>query len=290
MSTVTKNNYEKAIKRLEKANLTLTDYEAVCKWINELNLKLTSKKLYYVALMNYFKKSDPGLFDVYRLQFAEINSELLTETREQKLTPTEREKYLPYDEICEVQDTINLSPYISLEDKILTAFYTRMPPVRADYSRLRIYYNKRPEVSENHIQIWGEPRWDLNAISMEIYISEHKTSGSSGTLKRIIPMEVKHMLHDYLNALAVTAGVSVREYLEREEPMYLFDFAPIEITTRLQRVFQRYTGKAISVNIIRHSYITKQTEGRPPLAQLEQEAQEMGHSMLTHELYRRLDA
>lgn len=290
MNAITTKNYRNAIKRLEKANLNILDYDAVCTWVNAQNLSLSSKKLYYVALVNHFKTTNTELAEQYKSRYSGMNSILNTEAREQTLTELERKKYLPYDEICAVQDIINLSPYVSMEDKILTSFYTRMAPVRADYSRLRIYYNREPDVSENHMQIWSKVGSDSTDYVMEVFIVNHKTSASSGTLKRIIPANVKYMLHEYFTAVAFTKGLTVQEYLESKEPIYLFEFPPSEITARLQRVFLRYTGKAISVNIIRHAYITKQTEGRPPLAQLEQEAHEMGHSVLTHEMYRRLDA
>jgi hypothetical protein len=290
MSTATKKNYANAMKRLEKAGLVATDYDGVCGWVNGQELSLNSKKMYYVALADYFKTDDPVLADRYKEQYVGMTSVLVAKSKEQKLTDAEREKYLPYERIQEVFYDAWLSPHESLEDKMLVGFYTRMPPVRADYSRLRVYYNTRPDTSENHIQIWGDGKHHLHSCSVEVFIGQHKTASSAGTLKRIVPGEVKHMLFEYLRAYSAMAGVSLPTYMSREEPIYLFDFAPAEITTRLQRVFLRYTGKAVSVNIIRHSYITKQMEGRPPLAQLEAEAGEMGHSVATHETYRRLDA
>ena len=290
MSTVTKKNYANAIKRLERAGLVTTDYDAVCVWINGQELSLNSKKMYYVALADYFKTDDLALSDRYKEQYVGMNRVLIAKSKEQKLTDAEREKYLPYERIQEVFYDAWLSPHESLEDKMLVGFYTRMPPVRADYSRLRVYCNTRPDTSENHIQIWGQIQRQPYSCSVEVFIGEHKTAGTAGTLKRIVPGEVAHLMFEYLRAYSAMAGVSLATYLSREEPIYLFDFVPAEITTRLQRVFLRYTGKAISVNIIRHSYITKQMEGRPPLAQVETEAQEMGHSVLTHETYRRLDA
>lgn len=290
MSATTTKNYANAMKRLERAGLVATDYDAVCAWVNEQELSLSSKRMYYVALADYFKTEDPVLAERYREQYVGMNRVMMAKSREQKLTETEREKFLAYDAIQEVFYDAWLSPFVSLEDKILVGFYTRMPPVRADYSRLRVYYNTRPDTSENHIQLWGQAKWQPYSCSAEVFIAEHKTAPSAGTLKRIVPEEVKHLMFEYLRALAVASGQSMGAYLSREEPIYMFDFPPAEITTRLQRVFQRFTGKAVSVNIIRHAYITKQMEGRPPLAQLEAEAAEMGHSVLTHETYRRLDA
>jgi hypothetical protein len=290
MSTTTKKNYAYAMKRLERAGLVATDYDAVCAWVDGQELSLNSKKMYYIALADYFKTDDPALADRYRNQYRAMTGVMVAKAKEQKLTDAEREKYLDYDTIQTTYDLVCLSPFVTLEDKMLVGFYTRMPPVRADYSRLRVYYNTRPDTSENHIQIWGQARWQPHSCTMEVYINEHKTAATSGTLKRIIPSELKHILYEYLRALAVCEGMSVDMYLNRMYPIYLFDFAPAEITTRLQRVFLRYTGKAVSVNIIRHAYVTKQMEGRPPLAQLEAEAEEMGHSVATHETYRRLDA
>lgn len=290
MSTTTAKNYANAMKRLERAGIVAGDYDTVCAWVDAQKVGMSSKKLYYVALADYFKTDDPALAARYKERYTGMGRAIMAKAKEQKLTEAERDKYLDYDTIQGIYDLVCFSPFVTLEDKVLVGFYTRMPPVRADYSRLRLYYNTRPDTSENHIQIWGQTRWQAQSSTMEVYISEHKTAATSGTLKRIIPSELKHMLYEYLRALAVCEGMSVDMYLNREEPTYLFDFAPAEITTRLQRVFQRYTGKAVSVNIIRHAYVTKQMEGRPPLAQVEAEAAEMGHSVMTHETYRRIDA
>ena len=164
---------------------------------------------------------------------------------------------------------------------MLVGFYTQMPPVRSDYSRLRIYNNTEPDMTVNHIEIRGS-LYAFEESEMTVRIVEHKTASSSGTLTRVLPPFLRANVASYICGHQRSFG--------NTPPEYLFDFPEYEITTRLQSVFQRYTGKAISVNIIRHAYITKQTEGRPSLAQLENEAAEMGHSVLTHETYRKLDA
>jgi len=288
LSAVTLRSYANSLKRLQRAELDLTDYNAVCAWIDGLEKGLETKKLYYNALAHNFKYTDAPLADRYKSRMRPLARVLFHESRSQRLTDTEREKYLPYDEIQDVFNYAILDPDISKQDAMLLGFYTQIPPVRSDYSRLRVYYNQHVETAENCIEIWGNARWCPNATTMTVHIAEHKTASTSGTLKREIPLRLREVICDYLKGRAVVSNMRLEDYLATE--IYLFDFPPAEITVRLQRVFQRYTGKAISVNIIRHAYITKQTEGRPALAQLEEEAAEMGHSVLTHEKYRRLDA
>jgi hypothetical protein len=203
------------------------------------------------------------------------------DSRGQKLTDAEREKYLPYDDICAVYERIDDCPFTSLENKMLVGFYTQMPPVRSDYCKLRIYINEEPDMTVNHIEIRGS-LYAFEESEMTVRIVEHKTASSSGTLTRVLPPFLRANVASYICGHERSFG--------NTPPEYLFDFPEYEITTRLQRVFLRYTGKAVSVNIIRHAYVTKQMEGRPPLVQLEAEAREMGHSVATHETYRRLDA
>lgn len=282
LSKYTLRNYNTAIARLESAGLTLTDYDAVCTWIDGLELSVSSKKLYYVSLGHKFYESDPALAQRYRAKMKPINEVLTERAKEQRLTATERQKYLPYDDICAVFEKMEYCPHTSLEDKLLVGFYTQMAPVRSDYSRLRIYINCEPDMSHNNICIEGD-LFDSMMTVMTVNIVEHKSSSSHGTLVRKVPLVLRFMVCKYITDSRACSK-------EHVDPAYLFDFPEHEITRRLQSVFQRYTGKAISVNIIRHAYITKQTEGRPGLAQLEAEAAEMGHSALTHEMYRRLDA
>jgi hypothetical protein len=280
LSEVTIRNYTASIKKMEREGLTLSDYDAVCEWIESRECKIGTKKAYLNALANHFRISDPVLAERYRERMRPMARTLAHDSRGQKLTDAEREKYLPYDDICAVYEKAEDCPFTPLEDKMLIGFYTQMPPVRSDYCRLRIYLDTDPDMTVNHIEIRGG-LFNYRMAVITVRIVEHKTASSSGTLERVLPeflrRDVVGFICDYKHSF-------------KQEPEYLFDFSPAEITTRLQRVFKRYTGKEISVNIIRHAYITKQTEGRPPLAQLEAEAAEMGHSVLTHETYRRLDA
>lgn len=290
LSDITIRNYTTSIKRMEREGLTLTDYDAVCAWIDGRECKAGTKKAYLNALAYYFCTSDPPLAVQYRERMRPIARQMAHDSRGQKLTDAEREKYLPYDDICAVYENIDNCPFTTEEDKLLVGFYTQMPPVRSDYCRLRIYDNTDPDMTVNHIEIRGSLMSSITNPEMTVRIVEHKTASTSGTLERVLPealcQQVKFFLHHYSSSkYQFSDKLTYPIY-----PKYLFDFPPAEITARLQSVFQRYTGKAISVNIIRHAYITKQTEGRPPLAQLEAEAAEMGHSVLTHETYRRLDA
>jgi hypothetical protein len=281
LSKYTLRNYTAAIGRLQRAGLTLNNYDEVCAWVDENAPSAHSKKLYYASLGYTFATSDPALTQRYREKMKPINEVITQTSREQRLTAMERDKYLPYDDICKVYKRLSYCPYTTHEDTLLVGFYTQMPPVRSDYSRLRVYLNEEPDMTINHIEIRGSED-DIEDSEMTVRIVEHKTASSSGTLTRTLPESLRR-------------DVAILIYGHRlihsdSNPEYLFDFPEYEITTRLQSVFLRYTGKAISVNIIRHAYITKQTEGRPPLAQLEAEAAEMGHSVLTHETYRKLDA
>ena len=282
LSKYTLRNYFTAIGRLERAGLTLTDYDAVCAWIDGLELSVSSKKLYYVSLGHKFYESDPALAQRYRVKSKPLNTIIRDTEIQQRLSNTEREKYLPYDDICAVFEKVEYCPRTSLEDKLLVGFYTQMAPVRSDYSRLRIYINCEPDMSHNNICIEGD-LFDSMMTVMTVNIVEHKTSSTHGTLVRKVPLVLRFMVNKYITDYRACSMGHV-------DPEYLFDFPEHEITTRLQSVFQRHTGKAISVNIIRHAYITKQTEGRPPLAQLMADADELGHTIIAHEKYRRLDA
>jgi hypothetical protein len=278
-SATTRKNYDNAIKRLEKAGLNLSDSDAVCTHISGLEQSLHSKKLYYQALGAYFKSSNLALSEYYIQKSKPLSRQIKETAKGQCLTPVERANYLDYDSICAVYDRLTYCQHVSGEDRLLVGFYTQMPPVRADYSELRIFDNSEPNMEFNHIEIRGDI--DTDECIVTVRIAEHKTASSFGILERVLPANLRRNLAEYMAGEEAFYGV---------KPTWLFVFPPAHITTRLNKVFQIATGKAISVNLIRHAYVTKQTEGRPPLAQLEAEAQEMGHSVMTHEMYRRLDA
>ena len=277
-SEKTRKTYDSAIKRLQKAGLTLTFTASVNEYISNLNISLHSKKQYYQALVDYFKTSDPDTAEDYKKEYQPLAKQIKEEGKGQRLTESERANYADYDTICSINEKLKYSPFVSMEEQLLVAFYTMMPPVRADYSELRIFY-RDPWMHVNHVHIDGDI--DSESCVVTVRIVEHKTAHSSGVLERVMPPELRRLLAGYIAGYEVVTGTA---------PNWLFTFPPAKITKILQRVFSEHIGKAVSVNIIRHAYVTKQTKGRPPLAQLEAEAREMGHSVLTHETYRRLDA
>jgi hypothetical protein len=277
-SEKTRKTYDSAIKRLQKAGLSLTDTATVIEHINNLEISLHSKKQYYQALADYFKTSDAEIAQVYKKEYQPLAKQIKEEAKGQRLTEAERANYADYDTICSINEKLKYSPFVSMEEQLLVAFYTMMPPVRADYSELRIFY-RDPWMHVNHVYIDGDIESESCVVTVRI--AEHKTAHSSGVLERVMPPELRRLLAGYI------AG---HEVINGTVPDWLFAFPPAKITKILQRVFGLHIGKEVSVNIIRHAYVTKQTKGRPPLAQLEAEAREMGHSVLTHETYRRLDA
>ena len=60
------------------------------------------------------------------------------------------------------------------------------------------------------------------------------------------------------------------------------------LSAKIQRIFQKLLGKSVSINILRHAYVTKMREGEMSLANKEKLAYSMMHSPLENELYRKI--
>lgn len=186
----------------------------------------------------------------------------------QTMTETQEKKFLTWDQIIEFRD----SHYdeFSTEDRLLINLYTRMPPVRADFTPMRIV-NRKPTKLEDGINylIWNsKPRFLFHA---------YKTHASMGDREVEIPK------------VLVT---EIAGYLAGRTDGYLFQHAvgkawsDTTMSKRVISVFNKHLDIDTGIQMIRHAWVTKQHEGLPTIAELKEKAVALLHSVTTQQQYR----
>lgn len=154
---------------------------------------------------------------------------------------------------------------ILTQDQMLLNIYTLTSPKRLDYNRLLITRNRFiPENEPNYIQI-------LSKTKSNIVLNEYKTSKNYGTQETKLSAKLAKIIWEYIHA--------------NPEKKYLFEtetgkpYANAESFGKyLRTTFTKALGEPISVNTLRHSWITYTRRNDLSKKEKLRIAVEMGHS------------
>jgi hypothetical protein len=292
-SDITKKNYEGCMRRMREAMKEegvefLINHEKVIAWIEALTLSDSSKKSYYVAVKTTVReavKDNIGVstrFDEalkkYDAKFKVLSENLYIQAKKQLTTPTEADKTQTWAEILAVKDKLqpkeDTTSWTEIQDWVIYSLYTLLPPLRADYSPMKIF-EKKPKEDKGNYMI-------MRKTKPVIVLNEYKTSSTFGRVEIAIPTEL-------METLKVWRTFNPSEWLLLKD-----DGQPMTsdgLSQRVIRIFEKHSGKSTGISMLRHAYITMKRSGKE-LSLLEKEAlaRQMLHSTLTNELYRRIDA
>lgn len=188
------------------------------------------------------------------------------EVGENELRGNAAENYLPWDQL--VQKACEAKPG-SLDSAIM-AIYTFIPPRRLlDYSLMLVVRAppdpKTLDPRRNYLVITSD------GVPETFVFNRYKTASTFG--QQILPVE-RHLVK------------VLKRYLERYE---IPDNTPLfphrrggshpNFSRVVSDVFRRHTGRSISVDLLRHAYITMYLDNRPTLNERSELARQMAHSL-----------
>lgn len=102
------------------------------------------------------------------------------------------------------------------------------------------------------------------------YFNVYKTSKFHKQQQVIIPPDLKKIIKKWLK-------------LNNSNDYLLIDSSAEKLTpTKLTQRLNKILGKKASINILRHSFLSSKYKDMIPLKELEEEAKEMGHSLVEH--------
>ena len=167
----------------------------------------------------------------------------------------------------------------NINDKALLAVYLLTPPRRImDYQLMKVTHQTDIEKLDKKFN------WVIfeNEIPSLFVFLNHKTKKSQPEPNITIPTDLATVLNTYVNSNDITKN----DYLfGRETTDFKKSFSQPKFTELLQSVFLKYTGKKISVNLIRASKSTYLDSQPISLGERKQIAQQMGHSLSTNLQY-----
>ena len=220
----------------------------------------TTKRNYLIALA-YETKANPAAHSAYRTAYRAINKSIKKGAAETTPTPA-----IVYADLQTIGKMIVQEDEEKLENRILAGLITQLPPVRLDYANLRIFHKYPADYKDNYILLTDSHK------TSQFIAQKHKTARTYGTLRRTLTPEVYEV---------------VKEWDAAHTGSILFDMTDNLLGRKIAALMKKYVGDAITMNDIRHSYVTAARKGDRSKKDVESIAHMLGHSLSMNYDYRR---
>lgn len=187
------------------------------------------------------------------------------------LSEKEAKNILPWSDIKKIKPTASISGKSLHFDKALISMYVLLPPRRLDIGTLKIYEkgHVNPQ-NQNMILVDGAMR-----PIILVYVN-YKTSKFYGTQKIVVPKQLADILQSYILNTDLESGD--------------FLFGDVQnFSEVITRVFKKYTNKNITVNLLRHSYLSNYLSKPRSIKKRKNIAKLMGNSVAEQNKYIRME-
>lgn len=179
------------------------------------------------------------------------------------LTEKERKNILPWTQIQDLRKNAK-----SPRDKSLIAMYTIIPPRRLDIGLIKLA-DKNTKQSKAFNYYLPETK--------QIIFNKYKTDKFYGIQK----MKIPNALSEILTALVESEGLKPGDFLfgTKNNTQYK------NFSQFVSRIFKRVSGKPLTINLLRHSYISKFLSKKRSVNEMKKLAKIMGHSTIEQQFY-----
>jgi integrase len=188
-----------------------------------------------------------------------------------ELTDNERANMLPWPQILKIKPD-------NAHDSALVGVYTLIPPRRAaDFGLMRLATEAEElDIEFNYVVL------NTRNKPIKFVFMNYKTSSTFKRQEFPIPRALATKLTTYIESADLQFG----DFLFGRTP----EAAYASFSSQITKVFKKYTGKSISVNLLRHSFITWYLKKKNlTVADKKLTALAMAHSLTTQLQYNRVD-
>ena len=277
LSETTLKTYIGCLRRLNENYLEqdfIDDYKDVILYLREKYPNLSSRKTYLCAVMYQVKDKSKTAYDAYKAEIDSMRPEITKIATNQLLTKDKEETYIKWDILKKAgKKAIELyqEAKINLGDALICVLYTEQAPVRADYNGMVFIRDVRQARDQNF-------NYCLLRVRNPCFIfHSYKTSASYG---RVI-IKIKPLTYTILVARQ-------QEMMTKSENV-LFTESQSNFSTRVNEAFKKVIGKGVSINTLRHSFITSFLNTNPSIRKKEEISKLMMNSIVLQERYRVLN-
>lgn len=231
----------------------------------------------------YSKEVIRNLYDSYRGTLRQLKDRIEKdlEGKEMELTEKEEKSFMLWEDIQafhkELEKVSDPNSHSSYLPYVILSLYVLHAPVRADYANMFIYVSDDlvPDgITDNYCVIVTNPRF---------VFQKYKTAKTQGV--NVVPMndEIHQILINWM-------GINYSDYLLTAYNPQLDEFRPISenaLVKRVYNIFTKYKNKHVTINTLRHSYVSYKARNDQHLKEKKMVAKHMMHSTSMAETYRR---
>lgn len=246
-----------------------SNYKEIINHLKDVAPKLRKTRL--SALIVFCKGQNEDIINKFRDLMLKDDKQAEEEMKEQKLTDKQKNGMIPYDEVINMYNKLEkeVSPLMKMErlDKnqfnrvqlyVLLSCLLLIPPRRSlDYTEFKIRnFNKD---KDNYITtIKRKPYFVFNI---------YKTSKKYKTQQVEIPKKLKSIIDKWTQLNPSDYLLLNTRQTDKINP------------TQLSNILYTFFNKPISTTMLRHIYLTNVYKDVPALKEMEQRAEDMGHSI-----------
>ena len=264
---VSLDSYNYSLKRLKKLMEVkddglawLSDSPKVIEFIDGLAYSHNYKKTFYIAIVSILKLDKNPLMDVYKVKMDDYNHKQQEIYEEQLLSATEQEKFMDWKDILKVQRTMEKGTL----EHLLVSLYTLQAPMRLDYCSMKVV-KTHPEAKDGNYLVMSDKPYFI--------FTQYKTAKRYGVAIKEVPAPLI---------------VVLKRYFKGHPTDILFPMTESVFSKLVGDIFEKLTTKRITVNILRHSYVSYHKRNDKLIKQQQKLAKDMLHSVGMSDLYRRV--
>jgi hypothetical protein len=274
LAPITKTKYNTYLIRwlsfgIPNLESLIKDSKAAIEILQKAPIKQTDSVFhsYYSALVAFIEHEAPEPLKEFKDEWKEIQRTNYKDRSEhyQNQEPTALQKGIELDwkGVIEIRD--KLPPGI---DRLLLAFYTHIPPVRADYNAVHLLKPEDPvPKGENYIILGSE---------YNLVLQEFKTAKTYKTIEHVLPPLLKKELEDSLKA-EPRSWLFVKRETKKSSGESM---TGTEFSNWANRILTKIFEKRTTLTALRHSYVSSGSiDYNGSLKGITEKAKSMGHSV-----------
>ena len=308
---------ERNLSRLRKVmdteieDFKISDFKDVKEIMEKISKKYSNSTIIQSILaireFIYSKEGKSSLYEKYSDEMKKLMELRDKKEKKNEMSDTEKANWINYDDLKEkylqnVEFTIMNADYTKkksnrelfkeIRDKLMLGLFILIPPTRISNYRQMIVKDKNTFKNSNNLnKNYNYLIYD-DENNFELVFNEYKTKKYVGGLKKVLPKT-------HLISLIIKLFLEVRKVIVHKNSKYLFTclFNTIEpinqpnFTDIIKKTSKIVVGKILSVNLLRHIYLSDYLTKEKSIEHREQTANFMGQTYTPQMMdkYRRID-
>jgi len=224
---------------------TLNNPDDIFKMIEDLKLNMKRNIISSILIIITASDGRKDLYEIYRERLFKLGQEYNTEMAKNEKSETQEKNWVKIDELQKItKRMIKENP--KAQNTLIACLYTMQPPTRLDYYSMEIVGSKA-ELSDkkNYLVIHNTRR--------KVFVfNDYKTSAKYNEVRIPVSKELNRFINKFLKLNPD------RKYLlqqnRAEKPLTR------NALGKLIPVIFRDTGKNVTLNIIRHVYVSEKVD------------------------------